>query len=72
METTNTSLLPKSRSMRNTVIFVDLSRQNSKIHSSNDLHEKDPPEKIAMKLNSPYITEACRRLGYNPAELKKK
>ena len=34
-------------------------------------NEKEP-EKIAFKLNSPYLKEVCKLLGYNFEDLKKK
>lgn len=64
------NILPKSSSSRNTVIFIDLPRENSKIPSANDEKKNEPQGKIPIKINSSFIIEACKKLGYKQDEVK--
>jgi len=34
--------------------------------------KEEEKERLSFKFNSPYMLEACKHLGYNPDDLKKK
>ena len=57
---------------------IENTNKNSKEKIENDQQENERKEKekefekISLKYNSPYMLEACRHLGYNPEDLRKK
>lgn len=66
---------------KNSVIILEIPRSISKIATENDEKEGgektqkseiETTEKLHLKLNSPYILEACENLGLTIQQLKKK
>ena len=60
---------------------IENTKENEKEKTENDQQEKERKEKekkekefekISLKYNSPYMLEACRHLGYNPEDFRKK